>query len=268
MANNDSPDINSKLKILGKKMEEVAKASKIATRPLIDILEAVNKSIQEVTASAHQKSEEIIKKWPAVKKYEEAMLKRLGDSGWYIDSEIQTEYLHKLADMFLKGDANMVENILVHYYRSRLSSIMSGLCIKHPTRQIIIGKAYAAHNKGDYEISIPIFFTQIDGIYFDLVKEYFFLQKSKKFSKKLEKLSQHPFEGSIYYPLVNDFPISYSIKQRSRYKGRNKLNRHQILHGEVTDYGTEKNSLKAISLLNYVSWVLDSDEVKKLWLIP
>ena len=28
------------------------------------------------------------------------------------------------------------------------------------------------------------------------------------------------------------------------------------LHGESVDYGTEENSLKAISLLNYLHWIL------------
>ena len=31
------------------------------------------------------------------------------------------------------------------------------------------------------------------------------------------------------------------------------LNRHMVLHGESIDYGTKKNSLKTISLINYVT---------------
>jgi len=37
------------------------------------------------------------------------------------------------------------------------------------------------------------------------------------------------------------------------------LYRHAVLHGESVDYGTEINSLKAISLLQYVSGVLARD---------
>ena len=36
----------------------------------------------------------------------------------------------------------------------------------------------------------------------------------------------------------------------------NVLNRHEVLHGESVDYGTEINSLKAISLLYYIASVL------------
>ena len=36
----------------------------------------------------------------------------------------------------------------------------------------------------------------------------------------------------------------------------NVLNRHEVLHGESVDYGTEINSLKAMSLLYYIASVL------------
>ena len=54
--------------------------------------------------------------------------------------------------------------------------------------------------------------------------------------------------------LDNDWPL---IMARNERPGDfTELNRHQVLHGEVVDYGTEENSLKAISLLNYCATVL------------
>ena len=66
-------------------------------------------------------------------------------------------------------------------------------------------------------------------------------------------------EGDTYlsamlYPLEHCLPIAASTKDREPdFKG---LNRHQVLHGESTTYDTETNSLKAISLLNYVGVTL------------
>ena len=37
------------------------------------------------------------------------------------------------------------------------------------------------------------------------------------------------------------------------------LNRHAVMHGESLDYGSEENGLKAVSLLNYVSYILSED---------
>ena len=49
-------------------------------------------------------------------------------------------------------------------------------------------------------------------------------------------------------------------KRAQQPDGFSELNRHQVLHGEVTEYGTEQNSLKAISLLNYCAFVLPEPE--------
>ena len=45
------------------------------------------------------------------------------------------------------------------------------------------------------------------------------------------------------------WPLRLSSKRRP--EGFKEFNRHQVLHGEVTDYGTEENSLKAVAFLNY-----------------
>jgi hypothetical protein len=52
-------------------------------------------------------------------------------------------------------------------------------------------------------------------------------------------------------------PISYNEKDRTKFD-YNGLNRHMILHGIATEsYATEVNSLKAFSLLSYMSALLD-----------
>jgi len=53
-------------------------------------------------------------------------------------------------------------------------------------------------------------------------------------------------------------PISAS--QNERDDKFNELNRHQVLHGESTSYDSEINSLKAISLINYLAQVLMKPE--------
>ena len=52
-------------------------------------------------------------------------------------------------------------------------------------------------------------------------------------------------------------PIPLFKSESAREETFNELNRHQVLHGEVTDYGTEQNSLKMISFLSYLCGVLD-----------
>ncbi len=65
--------------------------------------------------------------------------------------------------------------------------------------------------------------------------------------------------GDLLSPLFNlhDSNLLKNERIRSREFERtgvifNALNRHQVLHGEVSNYGTELNSLKAFSLLAFV----------------
>lgn len=74
----------------------------------------------------------------------------------------------------------------------------------------------------------------------------------------VEQIAVDTFRAVLLSPLAHSLPIGASEKERGA--GFNELNRHMVLHGESLDYGTKTNSLKAISLINYVSHVLNSDD--------
>ena len=59
-------------------------------------------------------------------------------------------------------------------------------------------------------------------------------------------------------PAVMRTPLKYTKRERANFPARHAfLNRHVVLHGESTDYGIEVNSLRAISHLSYVDWIID-----------
>jgi hypothetical protein len=63
--------------------------------------------------------------------------------------------------------------------------------------------------------------------------------------------------AALLSPLAQTLPIGASERQRNEeFIG---LNRHMVLHGESLNYGNKINSLKAISLINYVAHVLKVD---------
>ena len=64
--------------------------------------------------------------------------------------------------------------------------------------------------------------------------------------------------ATLLSPLAQTLPIGESELERG--KGFSGLNRHIILHGDSLDYGNKINSLKAISLINYVAHVLMTDD--------
>ena len=64
--------------------------------------------------------------------------------------------------------------------------------------------------------------------------------------------------SAILEPFKTDvvLPIHANTGQRKSLTIEDYLNRHMVLHGEDCDYGSETNSLKAISLINFVASVL------------
>ena len=65
------------------------------------------------------------------------------------------------------------------------------------------------------------------------------------------------YTANYLHPLEVTLPLWMSKGDRAKRRDLFvRLNRHQVLHGEPVDYGTEENSLKAISLLNYLHWIL------------
>ncbi len=100
--------------------------------------------------------------------------------------------------------------------------------------------------------------AQTDGICYDTTNEYLFLKQNKK-PKTAIYVEQHvsnKLRLALLQPLMQVLPIGASESERD--DDFNELNRNMVLHGESLDYGTEVNSLKAISLINYVSWALTS----------
>ena len=93
--------------------------------------------------------------------------------------------------------------------------------------------------------------------------EYLFIRSHKKPStaKYVEQWVADSFQAALLSPLAQTLPISAS--ELERVEGADALNRHTVMHGEDLNYGSKKNGLKAISLLNYVIHVVRDPKEKK-----
>lgn len=187
-------------------------------------------------------------------------LKILANNGWFLDLQMPIPFTQKIADFLENGKHEEAEVILIQYFQNRLSNISENLISNHQNRSKILKSAFYAHENSLFDLSIPVFLAQADGICYETVKKYYFIKSNKKpsTSKFVDTLNTTNFRKALLYPLTETFPVSASEKERG--ENFNELNRHQIIHGEVFDYGTELNSLKSISLLNYISQVLTLDD--------
>jgi hypothetical protein len=188
------------------------------------------------------------------------MLIALGNAGWFLDPKLSLPELWSLEAALESGDFVAVDAALDGHFDHRREPILEMLLERHPSRTRILKSAFEAHARGEYELSIPVLLAQADGICQDFTKRQLF-----KTSDKIPELARHDFDwprssatlhlATLQPLLTGRLPISASAKDRDSI--RPMLNRHQVLHGESTDYGTRTNGLRAISFINYVSYVLE-----------
>lgn len=198
----------------------------------------------------------------------EAAVAAMAIHGWYVDADQGLDELETLRTLIDAGNTDKVDELLIAHFESRLGAIEEALVAELPRREKILRSAFEAHRRGDYELSIPVLLIQADGACVDLTTHHFF-QKAR--GTQVPEVAAHvaatqsPGSALFLGPISLELPISASERARDRIAAQRgwtswkELNRHQVLHGESVDYGTRLNSLKAISLLNYLVSFLPGD---------
>jgi hypothetical protein len=206
----------------------------------------LGKSLCETIGPALECIRESIRDLPP--RTQEALL-LLGTHGWYLDFEWSVPQLWNLQQALSDGNVEEAEKALVERFERRLDAIEKSLIERFPKRAHLIRAALAAHRREEYELSIPVLLAQTDGVCKDLTKKYLFIRENKKpeVAAYVEQFFADTFKASLLSP------IGASQHERS---DTELLNRHAVLHGESLNYGSQTNSLKAISLINYMAHVL------------
>jgi len=158
------------------------------------------------------------------------------------------------------GEIATADAAMVNHFSGRLSGIRDELATQFPRRRELLLAALDAIDHGQHLLAIPVLLAQVDGVCKDVANSYFFIQARDKVGKRPEvssyvrQIASSALGDAFMHPFEKIMPIGQSQKQRNgNFVG---LNRHMVLHGESLDYGTPINSLKAVSLLNYVAQIL------------
>jgi len=231
--------------VLSNKLSEIAK-------PAIEL----RRQLEAVAWPAFADLAEHLRKLP--KRTSDALLV-LANHGWFLDLEMPLPALWELEKALQSGSVEAAQQALMVHFRDRSSEISDRLAVEFPQRAKLLKTAFDAHARGEYELSIPVFLAQADGICQELIGVQLFKKRQNRpaTAAYVEAIASDTFLAAVLFPLAHPLPISSTAHQRGG--DFHDLNRHQVLHGESVDYGTEINSLKAISLLNYVADVLKRD---------
>ncbi len=178
---------------------------------------------------------------------------------WFLDGGM-TDFSEKIDA--LVGKSNDVQDAyLRNYITANLKYFESELCDSYLSRKNQIEDAFKCHSLEIYFSSIPTFLALSEGIGRDLYPGIGIFAKHKPNSQKagLPKTDDlfdsisglEVFEEAILKPLRVSSEVTKSISNPSE-MDKKLLNRHLIMHGNSNLYGTNENSLKAISLLFFV----------------
>jgi len=119
------------------------------------------RAVQEAISAAIQPIQTLFAEFPP--KMREAS-RILAEHGWFWDPDFSLPDMITFSALFTQGDAGAAERTLTDHYRTRYSQDCDDPTFWYPRRSQILVQAFAAHQRGDYALSVPVFLAQADGI--------------------------------------------------------------------------------------------------------
>jgi hypothetical protein len=222
----------------------------------IELQQAIQRTIDLERSVQQQIFGPVLEVMRALPERTRTALKALGARGWYDDLRKPLPEVWTLSAALESSEVEEAEATLAAYYRAELDRIEQDLCAWFPNRARIISRALGAHRRDEYELSVPVLLAQADGICKELIQLQFFGRRDGRpqTATYVQGFAADSFEAALLHPLEEPLPISDSVAGPE--EAERALNRHGVLHGLSLSYGTEINSLKAVSLLYYLASVL------------
>ena len=217
-----------------------------------------DRQLQELTRAANADRRYVADLLTNLSKFvERESVQKLMQHGWFPDLDLTAPQIEQLAEAF-DDHPEQANEFLCQRFRDRLEDTEAKVKTAFPKRAEILRQAFHAHRQGHYYLSVTAFLPQVDGFFYDRWSKSLFMGRHwEDIESETGQMQNELAREMVRVLLDNDWPLIMNWKQRQQEPdGWSHLNRHQVLHGEVVDYGTEENSLKAISLLNYCATVL------------
>jgi len=188
----------------------------------------------------------------------------LAARGWYIDYEFPVFDLGPIHEALISGQEAHVDKYMCSRYEEALPLVEARLLTTYPKRSTVLAEALQALREKRFSLAIPVLLAQADGICVDVFGGKLFQKKNQRpqVAEKIDALGLDDTSGMFLSVLKLPGGICASEDFRSLFP--HCLNRHEILHGLDSDYGTELNGWKALSLVAFVGLfapdLISSDE--------
>lgn len=244
-------DLHSIAQELGRSLEAARIQWQAAFKPFIDNWNAPGIQLSKVFIDLHEQ----VSKLP---EHIKVGGKLLAERGWYLDHEFPIGKVKRLREHLEQGNEEAVDKFMCTYFCEALPALKVNLSQKYPHRTLALNAALDALANKQPVLAIPILLAQSDGICSELLGAKLFQKEKGRplVAKKIEALNLDDASG--VFLSVLSFPGGVAASTDFRDKYPHCLNRHEILHGLDSTYGTEINGWKALSLLSFVGLLAPS----------
>jgi hypothetical protein len=251
-----------------KTLEVIAKLVPPAVQRFTEVLEKITvhvDQLEEATGLSFveilKRAQELIDEFPH---RSQQTLTAMAEEGWFYDEDMALEDLSRYSDLLTSQQRPVLHQELTEHFTRRASAICIKTVERFPNRRLPLEQAFTAHERGQYFLSIPTLLSQVDGMCQEVCgPDNTMMSKrqipggasaAKTYDFVLQQSAQDAILGAFLAPLAQIIPLNEKVANLP--SGFDGLNRHQVLHGLSDSYGTLDNSLRAISLIGYVSAML------------
>ncbi|OLO12734.1 hypothetical protein BTW10_04630 [Chromohalobacter japonicus] len=177
----------------------------------------------------------------------------LANLGWFPSGEMGFSEIHDFRALCDSGDKPAADTAMIEWLQGELGHIQMRASNRFPNRSHILTSAFNAHSAGLYELSIPVLMAQVEGMCLEVVGTKLFSTK-KGIPATRAATDRFGRQMALSDALLLPFRESngFTASEATRHQWPDTPNRHEVLHGIATDYGTRKNSFKTISLVEYL----------------
>lgn len=214
--------------------------------------------------AVYDRMEYIVNSLPDDLENESIKLMNRGWFIWFLDGTLP-DLSEKMEALVGRTDKKQ-DDYLRAYVKRNIPYFKAELCSKYASRKNQIEDAFESHHLGLYYASIPTLLALSEGVGRDLYPKIGVFSKHSRDNAKagLPKTDDifdsisglEVFEVAVLKPLRVTSELTKSIHQ-PRENDKKLLNRHLIMHGNTSSYGSEENSLKAISLVFFIHRALE-----------
>lgn len=183
----------------------------------------------------------------------------ISQHGWYVGFEVlDTIEFSKLKEIGETKDLKKIEQLFLDNADEFINDILDLSIKKHPKRVNILNEIKSLYQSKYYYSTIILSYSQIDGISTENWGFGFFDKQKPNYELKLSKEFE-PSEKGVMSLLANQLGFSnneITINSKDESVQTNKdtsFNRHLVMHGHSTGYGTRLNAIRSIFLFDFIN---------------